>query len=125
MRELLAVGVGGFIGAVLRYVAGSCVQRLWGQSGFPLGTLTVNIVGCLVIGLLAGLSDSRALFNPQIKLLLFVGILGSFTTFSTFSYEALALVREGQLIAAGASVILHLVVGLIAVWGGYTLTTLS
>jgi len=125
MREMFAVGCGGFVGAVLRYWVSGWVQRSWGQSGFPIGTLTVNLVGCLLIGLLGGLTENREWFSPQARLLIFLGVLGSFTTFSTFGYETLALLRDGQFMAAGASAMLHLVVGLAAVWGGYTLSTLS
>jgi CrcB protein len=124
MRELLAVGAGGSVGAILRYVLSGWIQRALGQSGFPIGTLTVNLVGCLVIGLLGGLTEHREFFSPEAKLLVILGILGSFTTFSTFGYETLGLLRDGQFIAAAMSALLHLIVGLAAVWGGYMLSTL-
>ncbi len=125
MREILAVGVGGFIGAILRYLVCSGLQRLWGQSGFPAGTLVVNLTGCLIIGLLGGLAEHRAWFGPHIRLVVFLGILGSFTTFSTFGYETLTLLRDDHLFAAFASASLHLVLGLAAVWLGYTLAAIS
>jgi len=124
MFKLLAIGCGGFIGATLRYLVSSWVQRGFGQSGFPIGTLTVNLIGCLVIGLLGGLNETREIFSPHVRSMIFLGILGSFTTFSTFGYETLALLRDGQFPAACASAALHLIVGLAAVWTGYTIATL-
>ncbi len=124
MLELLAIGCGGFIGAILRYLASSWIQRSFGQSGFPIGTLMVNLVGCLVIGLLGGLNETREIFSPHVRSMIFLGILGSFTTFSTFGYETLALLRDGQFLAACASAALHLIVGLAAVWTGYTIVTM-
>ena len=125
MFELLAIGCGGFIGAILRYLAGSWIQRSFGQSGFPIGTLMVNLIGCLVIGLLGGLNETREIFSPQVRSMIFLGILGSFTTFSTFGYETLALLRDGQFLAACISTSLHLIVGLAAVWTGYTIATMT
>lgn len=125
MFELLSVGIGGFIGAVLRYLVSSWAQRSFGQSGFPIGTLVVNLIGCLIIGFLGGLNETREIFSPQMKLLIFLGFLGSFTTFSTFGYETLALLRDGQFPAAILSAVLHLIIGLLAVWAGYTLSTLK
>ncbi len=124
MRELLAVGIGGFVGAILRYLVSTGIQRNWGESGFPAGTLAVNLIGCLIIGTLGGLAEHRTWMGPHIKLVVFLGILGSFTTFSTFGYETLTLLRDGRLLAALASASLHLVLGMVAVWGGYTLATL-
>jgi len=110
--DLVLVGAGGAIGSVLRYLASGFVQRLdlWGS--FPGGTLAVNLIGCTVIGLLGGLSDSRYLFGPSARLFVFIGVLGGFTTFSSFSHETLALIRGGEVakaaLNAGASLVLCL-----------------
>ena len=120
MLKLLAVGTGGFIGAMLRYLVSGWVQRLAPQSDFPFGTLTVNIVGCLIIGLLGGLNYSREIFSPQARLVIFIGILGSFTTFSTFGYETVAMLRDGQFIPATINIATQIIIGLLAVIAGYS-----
>ena len=99
MLQLVMIGIGGFIGAVLRYLTSDLVQRLSG-SGFPYGTLAVNALGCLVIGFLAVLAEERGIFTPEARALVFVGVLGAFTTFSTFSYETSSLLRSGQALPA-------------------------
>ena len=122
LSQSLLVGAGGFVGAILRFGVSGWVHRLAGFSGFPYGTLVVNVAGCLAIGLLAGLAESRQLLTPETRLLLLIGVLGSFTTFSTFGYETLALVRDGALIRAAANVTLHVGLGLGAAWGGLVLS---
>ena len=106
IRDLILVGVGSFVGGVLRY-AMSLLMR-GGAGAFPWGTLTVNILGCLLIGLLWGWG-SRSL-SPQLMLLLSVGLCGGFTTFSTFSRESLALLQGGSYLLfalyVGGSIIL-------------------
>jgi CrcB protein len=117
--DLVLIGAGGAIGSVLRYLASSFVQRLdvWGS--FPAGTLSVNLLGCAVLGLLGGLSDSRYLFGPSARLFVFIGILGGFTTFSTFSYETLALIRGGEGAKAALNVGASLLLCLAGTWLGY------
>ena len=78
----------------------------------------VNVVGCFLIGVLGGLGDSRQLIGTELRLFLFIGILGGFTTFSAFGYETLALVREADAFRAVLNVVLHVVAGLLAVWMG-------
>lgn len=124
MRNILFVGLGGFAGSVLRYLVSGWVQRLSDTSLFPYGTLSVNVVGCLVIGLLGGWADNTELFNPAVRLFLLLGLLGGFTTYSTFGYETMALLRDRQTTAALGYVGLHLVLGLGAVALGYGLSTL-
>lgn len=119
MNGLLLVGLGGFIGSVARYQLGGLVTHLAGQARFAYGTFTVNILGCLVIGLLAGLAERYNLFGAGTRLFLFTGLLGGFTTFSTFGLDAMLLMRRGELwmaaLYAGASVVL----GIAAVWLGF------
>ena len=119
LGDLLLVGMGGFLGSILRYVIGGLVHRVFTSGAFPYGTLTVNVVGCLVIGFLAGLADSRQMIGPELRLFLFIGVLGGFTTFSTFGYETLAMLRDVELIKGALSVFLHLFLGLSSVWIGY------
>jgi CrcB protein len=119
--HLLWVGAGGFFGAISRYALGGAVHRLLPGAAFPYGTLAVNVVGCLLIGLAAGLSESRQVLGPEARLFLVLGFLGSFTTFSTFGYETLTLARDAEALAAAANVALHLAAGLGAAWLGLSL----
>ena len=112
------VGAGGLIGAVGRYVIGTWAQGLAGSSSFPLGTLLVNVVGCLLIGVLVGLAETREALNGQVRVFLVVGLLGGFTTYSAFGYETVALLRNGETLAGIANVGLQLALGLAAVWAG-------
>jgi CrcB protein len=124
LTPLLLVGSGGFVGSALRYAVSAWVQRIDPSGAFPFGTLAVNVTGCLVIGVLAGLSETRPIFNPEARLLVLIGVLGGFTTFSTFGWETLALLREGAVGAAGANVAASLVFGMLAVWLGWALANL-
>jgi fluoride exporter len=92
----LVVGIGGFLGALARYGLGGLVHRIPGTSGFPYGTLVVNLFGCLLIGVVAGLMEGRQMFAPEFRLFALVGILGGFTTFSTFGYENFILIRDTE-----------------------------
>jgi len=124
MRDFLAVGTGGFLGAVSRYYLGGLVLHLSGGSRFPWSTLAVNLVGCFLIGLLAGTAEVRHVLSPPMRLLLLTGFLGGFTTFSAFGYETWFLWREHTPLLAGANVLLHLAVALPAVWIGHRLAVL-
>jgi CrcB protein len=92
---------------------------------FPLETLLINVIGCLVLGLLAGLSESRGVFSGTTRAFLFIGVLGGFTTFSTFGYETFQLMRDGQWPTALASVALQSVLGIGGVWAGHVLAQLA
>jgi CrcB protein len=117
------VGSGGFAGAIFRYALGGAVHRHFPMATFPYGTLAVNLLGCALIGALAGLADSRQLFSPELRAFGFIGLLGGFTTFSTFGYETIAMARDGEYIRAFSNVGLHVVLGLILVWLAYGLTS--
>ena len=119
---ILLVGVGGFFGAGMRYVVTNWVQDFFHVLSLPYGTLTVNLLGCLIIGLLGGLSESRNLLNQEARALLFIGVLGGFTTFSTFGYETVQLLRDGQSLAAFSNIGLQVCMGLVAVWIGYSIS---
>jgi len=119
------VGIGGFLGSVMRYWLGGFLNQLSPRALFPYETLVINVSGCLGIGLLAGLAEFRGVLSPELRLFLMVGILGGFTTFSTFGYETFQLLREGDLLLAGLNVALQGTLGLIAVWAGYSLARLA
>ena len=118
MTKILLVGLGGVIGAVSRYLLGDWVARISGDHWFPFGTLVINVTGCLAIGFLAGLADSRGLFSSEARVFMLIGIIGSFTTFSTFGYESIELMRGGLFFAAVLNIVLQVVIGLGAVWAG-------
>ncbi len=119
MLKILVIGLGGFVGTVARYGVSGWVQKKAG-SDFPAGTLAVNVAGCLLIGALMALVETRPVLGPDARMFLAVGILASFTTFSTFGYETLELARIGAFRLALASVAANLLIGLLAVWAGRT-----
>ncbi|MBU1169166.1 MAG: fluoride efflux transporter CrcB [Proteobacteria bacterium] len=110
--------MGGFFGAVSRYLSLALTVRLFGARTFPYGTMIVNISGCFLIGLGLGLATSREVLSPETRLMVFTGFLGSYTTYSTFAYESFVLAREGGFIASMANIIFHMILGLTAVWAG-------
>ncbi len=116
MGKLAWVVAGAALGASARYLLGGWVARLL-ESPFPWGTLAVNLLGCLAIGLLWGLGE-RVLWAPGFRVFLFVGVLGSFTTFSSFGLEALQLLRDGEFARAAGYVLGSNLGGLALVWAG-------
>lgn len=120
MLQVLAIGCGGFLGAVARYGLSVWVQRSSGST-FPWGTLVVNVLGCFVLGALMTLVQERSLVGPTARAFLSIGILGSFTTFSTFGVETFELMRTGGWLGAAGNVAGNVVVGLTAVWVGRAL----
>lgn len=121
LLDLLYVFAGGGVGAALRFLASGWVQRLDFFEGFPLGTLAVNLLGSTILGFLAGLSESRFVFGPNLRLFVFIGVLGGFTTYSTFSYESFALLREGLYGRGIANVAVTVLLCLLGVFFGYGL----
>src|SRR5574341_358547 len=109
----LIIGIGGFLGAVSRDGVAVWIGQRWGRS-FPLGTFVINVSGSFLIGLLMTLMAERFTENPQWRLLLVVGFLGAYTTFSTFEYETGALLKDGEWLYAGLNVIGSVLVGFIA-----------
>ncbi len=118
--RLLAIACGGAAGAVLRYLVAGWGQRLAGGE-FPVGTLLVNIIGCGVIGLLATAFHGRILISEELRFAILVGVLGGFTTFSTFALDAVTLTDAGQWLRAGSYVLASNAVGFAAAFGGVTL----
>lgn len=121
MYNVLLVGIGGFVGSVLRYLLSGWVHDWTGREDFPVGTLAVNLIGCLTIGLLAELAEARGVFTPEMRALVFIGVLGGFTTYSSFANETINLYRDGENYLARVNVIVHIVCGLGAVWAGRAL----
>ncbi len=111
--NIIIIGIGGFIGSITRYGMAFWIGQRWGRS-FPLGTFVINVSGSFVIGLLMTLFTERLLVNPQWRLLLVVGFLGAYTTFSTFEYETGTLVRDGEWLIAGMNVVFSVMAGFIA-----------
>ena len=97
MKFLLLIGSGGFFGTISRYLLARFVQN-HALSSFPFGTMTVNLLGCLLIGFLFGLADRGNVMNDEVRLFLTVGFCGGFTTFSTFANENIALLRDGNIL---------------------------
>lgn len=122
MDKVLVVGLGGFVGAIARYLLTLWLMRVAGR-GFPWGTLLVNLLGCLLIGLLMQLALQRSWMTEHMRLLLVTGVLGSLTTFSTFSFETLALVEGGAWWPAAGNVALNLCLGFAAVMAGRALVS--
>lgn len=124
MTNILLIGAGGFIGSVLRYLVSGWAQQVAKSVDFPFGTLAVNVVGCFIIGFLAQLAEARGAFTSESRLFVFVGVLGGFTTFSSFGNETLNLARDSQMWSAFANIGANVVIGLFAVWLGRTVSYL-
>lgn len=117
MNQLIAIAAGGALGAISRYGMSTSVYALLGRS-FPYGTLAVNVLGSLLIGFLYVMLIERMSASPEVRAILLIGFLGSFTTFSTFSMETLTLLEQAQLLKAGLNVLLSVLLCLAATWSG-------
>ncbi|MEK7381298.1 MAG: fluoride efflux transporter CrcB [Gemmatimonadota bacterium] len=121
LSQALIVGLGGFLGAVLRFGTGTAVTRYLPPISFPVGTLLVNWLGCLVIGMALGIIDVRGSFTGNVRLFMMVGLLGGFTTFSAFGAETLLLWRDGGTVRAALNILAQVVGGLALAWLGFRL----
>ena len=124
MTGLVLAGLGGLVGSVIRYQITRWMLDASKATTFPYPNLTINVVGCLLIGLLFGLAENRDFLSANLRALLVVGLLGGFTTFSTFGYETFALLRNGLVQQAVSSIGLQVGLGLFAVWLGFSVTRL-
>ncbi len=119
MLKFAAVGMGGFLGAIARYALGSYIGSRYGVR-FPLGTFIINVSGSFLLGLILALL-ARTTASAYWRYLIPIGFIGAYTTFSTFEYETLRAIQDGQVMTGLLNVGLSLVVGFIAVWAGATL----
>ena len=120
MKPLLLIGAGGAIGSICRYLMTICVSKHM-TIAFPMGTFLVNISGCFVIGLLFGLATRYAWLDADWRLFLITGICGGYTTFSSFSYESIQLIRQGDYAYFFTYVLGSVILGLLATVGGLAL----
>ena len=118
MTNLLFVGLGGFVGSVARYLLGGWILHQTAEARFPWSTFTVNLFGCLAIGVLSGVAERFGMIGPTARLFLFTGVLGGFTTFSAFGLETVYLLRRNELWIAAAYTAGSVVVGILFLWLG-------
>lgn len=123
IRQLILIGFGGFIGSVGRYLLSSTITKAF-SNPFPFGTFTVNVLGCLVIGLIYGISERFGWLTQEWRLFLATGVCGGFTTFSAFAYEGFKLIETSQYLTFVGYVILSVVICLLAVFLGVSLSRL-
>ena len=122
MLKLALIAAGGAVGALLRYAISGSAQKLT-TGTFPIGTLFVNVTGCVLIGFFGALFAGPHLVREEYRIALLIGLLGAFTTFSTFGWETFSLMNAGQLWQAGLNIALSNGAGLAAVVLGYRLGT--
>jgi CrcB protein len=122
-RILIIIGTGGFIGSIARYLSQQFFQKHF-PSSFPFGTLWVNLTGCFIIGFIYGLSEKGNLLTPEWRLFLATGICGGFTTFSTFAFENIGLLRDGEYLYFSLYTVGSVAGGIIAAFIGVWITKL-
>ena len=120
LLSVIYVALGGALGSVSRYLLGTWTQSISKSIDFPYGTLTVNLIGCFIIGFLSQLAEARGVFTSEARAFIFIGILGGFTTFSSFGNDTINLLRDGETFNALANVGANVILGLLLVWLGRT-----
>ncbi len=120
MGAILWVGLGGFLGANARYLLGGVIAERWGTA-FPWATFAINISGSFILGLFLAFAEDRPWVHPGSRLMFAVGFVGAYTTFSTFEYESIRLLQEGEMLLAFANVVGSVLAGLFAVFAGVAL----
>jgi CrcB protein len=121
--RILLVGLAGLAGTLCRYWLSGAVARRYGET-FPAGTLVVNVLGCFLIGLLFFVFHERYAAGETTRAVVFVGLLGGFTTFSSYGLQTFTLLQDGRIAYAAANVVASNLLGLLMVWGGYALAKL-
>lgn len=118
MYKILLVGCGGFIGATCRYLLTIAAQHIVGPTLFPIATLSVNALGCLMVGCVAGFAESHHLLSTHLRLVVLIGFLGGFTTYSAFAYDVFRTMQDGHTSAALFYLFVHTVVCFFAIYLG-------
>ena len=118
MLKTILIALAGLVGTLLRYWLSGLVARRFGET-FPWGTMAVTLIGCFVTGAVFYLSEERFLINPAARTVIMIGLLGGFTTFSSYGLQTFTLVRDGEFGLATLNVAVSNVVGLLMVWAGY------
>jgi len=122
LGKVISIGLGGFMGALGRYWISGIAQKF--SDRFPLGTLSVNLLGSFAVGLLATLFLEKVIVSAELRLFVLVGLLGAFTTYSTFSLETVSLMRNGEWMFAIYNILTNVLGTLIAVWAGVSIAKL-
>ena len=120
MGKLFLIGLAGFVGTLGRYGLSGVIAKRYGET-FPLGTLTVNLIGCFLVGLLFYLMQERFLVNQNVRTIILIGLLGGFTTFSSLGLQTFTLLQDGEVGLAAVNLGASNLIGLLMVWVGYTL----
>jgi CrcB protein len=121
--RIVLVGLAGLVGTLCRYWLSGIVARRYGET-FPAGTLAVNVIGCFLIGFLYFMFEERYVAGPTARTAVLVGLLGGFTTFSSYGLQTFTLLRDGEFAYAAANVVASNLLGLLTVWAGYALAKL-
>lgn len=120
MSRTILVGIAGLAGTLLRYWLSGFVAQRYGET-FPVGTMVVNVLGCLIAGAVFNLTEERFLVNPTLRTVILIGLLGGFTTFSSYGLQTFTLLRDGEFGLATLNVVVSNLLGLFMVWVGYGL----
>ena len=120
MLKTILIGLAGLTGTLLRYWLSGFVARQYGET-FPWGTMIVNMIGCLVTGAVFNLTEERFLVNPTLRTVILIGLLGGFTTFSSYGLQTFTLLRDGEFGLATLNIGISNALGLLMVWAGYAL----
>jgi fluoride exporter len=121
MQKTILIALAGLVGTLLRYWLSGVVARQYGET-FPWGTMAVNLIGCFVTGAVFYLTEERFLINPAVRTVILIGLLGGFTTFSSYGLQTFTLLRDGEFGLAALNIVTSNVFGLLMVWAGYTLS---
>lgn len=120
MLRTLLIGIAGLAGTLLRYWLSGFVARRYGET-FPVGTMVVNVLGCFIAGAIFNLTEERFLVNPTLRTVILIGLLGGFTTFSSYGLQTFTLLRDGEFGLATLNIVVSNTLGLFMVWAGYGL----
>lgn len=118
MQKTIFIALGGLLGTLVRYWVSGLVARRYGET-FPLGTLTVNLIGSFLAGAMYHLAEERFLLSPTLRTVILIGLLGGFTTFSSYGVQTFSLLRDGEFGLATLNVAVSNILGLLLVWAGY------